>query len=139
MEIKTIDDYIMREMVMGLSKEDMGLAAQCKTPQEYVVRKLVKAEERIDHLEDKLMDVGEDSAANFGKAEILQRREERLFDLLVNHLGFNIATIERGLSGFISWGSIVEDFMERNGLKKIDFSDIYRTIKTIKDIDEEEN
>ena len=78
MEIKTIDDYIMKEMVMGLSKEDQGLAAQCKSPQEYVVRKLVKAEERIDHLEDKLMDVGGDSAANFGKAEILQRREERL-------------------------------------------------------------
>ena len=123
MEIKTIDDYIMREMVMGLSKEDMGLAAQCKTPQEYVVRKLVKAEERIDHLEDKLMDVGEDSAANFGKAKTLEQREERLMYFLVNYLGFSPATIERGIKNFIGWDTILEDFMKRNGLTKIDKND----------------
>lgn len=48
MEIKTINDYIMAEMFMGLSKEDKGLIAVCKSPEEYVVKKLVAIEEDLD-------------------------------------------------------------------------------------------
>lgn len=49
MEIKTINDYIMAEMLMGVSEEDKGLIAVCKSPEEYVVKKLVAAEKVLDN------------------------------------------------------------------------------------------
>lgn len=50
MEIKTIDEYILMEMGEG-SKVYIPVG-ECKTCEEYIVRKLLKMEERVYNLED---------------------------------------------------------------------------------------
>lgn len=51
MDIKTIDEYILMEMIEE-SPEVSKRALRCATTEEYVVKKLVEMEERVYDLED---------------------------------------------------------------------------------------
>ncbi len=51
MEIKTIGEYLLAEVIFG---GDVELAKECEDSEEYVIKKLVKAEERVKQLEEEL-------------------------------------------------------------------------------------
>ena len=52
MEIKTIDEYILMEMRNGSGEDVYTRAGECKTCEEYVVKKLLEMEERVYNLEN---------------------------------------------------------------------------------------
>ena len=56
MDIKTIDEYILMEMAEEDPKASM-LAAECQTTEEYVVKKLIRTEERVCELEDRVAEL----------------------------------------------------------------------------------
>ena len=56
MDIKTIDEYILMEMAEEDPKAAM-LAAECQTTEEYVVKKLIRTEERVYELEDRVAEL----------------------------------------------------------------------------------
>ena len=56
MDIKTIDEYILMEMTEEDPKVSV-LAAECQTTEEYVVKKLIKTEERVYELEDRVAEL----------------------------------------------------------------------------------
>lgn len=56
MDIKTIDEYILMEMTEE-SPEVSMLAMECETTEEYVVKKLIKTEERVYALEDRVAEL----------------------------------------------------------------------------------
>lgn len=51
MEIKTIGEYLLAEVIFG---GDAELAKECDDSEEYVVKKLVRTEERLKQLEEEL-------------------------------------------------------------------------------------
>lgn len=51
MEIKNIGEYLLAEVIFG---GDAELAKECDDGEEYVIKKLVKAEERVKQLEEEL-------------------------------------------------------------------------------------
>ena len=53
MEIKTIDEYILMEMRNGSGEDVYTRAGECKTCEEYVVKKLLEMEDKNEKLEDK--------------------------------------------------------------------------------------
>lgn len=99
MEIKTIDDYIMREMMMGLSKEDQGLAAQCGSPQEYVVRKLVRVENNLDDAKEKARYWEE-------RSEIFRKGRDRMVDIyrefLSKRLGISLDDVDYEIRDYLN-------------------------------------
>ena len=115
MEIKTIDDYIMREMVMGLSKEDMGLAAQCKTPQEYVVRKLVKAEKDLDDANEKAKYWEE-------RSEIFRRGRDRIVDIyrefMSKKLGITLDEVDYEIRDYLEGLQIKDEIINEDEEEK---------------------
>ena len=51
MEIKSIGEYLLAEVIFG---GDAELAKECEDSEEYVIKKLVRAEERVKQLEEEL-------------------------------------------------------------------------------------
>ena len=66
MEIKSIGEYLLAEVIFG---GDIELAAECEDCEEYVVKKLVRAEERIKRLEGYIKQLEEKLEAKNGLKE----------------------------------------------------------------------
>lgn len=82
MEIKTIDDYMLRELMLTSNNpEVIRLAGECKTCEEYVLRKLEQTMNELEVTKSMLMREWEIQKENSKKEEVSndpQKQEKKV-------------------------------------------------------------
>jgi len=107
MDMKTCDEYIMREFSAGADEELLD----SKTSEEYVVRKLVKSEDRIHQLEEGVRTLSQDNAN-------CRRCYWELYTFCVQGLQIHPSYVEAALLHKIPWEEVYATFTQANKIKK---------------------
>lgn len=128
MEIKTIDEYILMEMHEG-SKVYIPVG-ECKTCEEYIVKKLLKMEERVYNLEDENETlksenkVLRESLKNCGKkiTQVAKALEDGLESRLNNGLEAPAISVKINFGDF---GNYDIEYDDEGDLDALSFDDRY--------------